>query len=93
MAAVSNGGTFGDGYEAHHWKNNLGLGIMDPTAGNGELLSIGNNDLRAFDAIGYDLTPVPEPSSCALLGFVGVAGFAWVSRRMRVVRSGKLEQF
>ena len=45
----------GDGYEAHHWKNGLGLGIMNPTAHTGDLLTISDIDLRAFDVLGYDL--------------------------------------
>src|SRR6185295_7999459 len=50
LAAFSTGTTF----EASHWKDNLGIGIMDPTAGAGELLLITNNDRRAFDVIGYN---------------------------------------
>ena len=57
--ALSNGTLFGDGYEAHHWKNGLGLGIMNPTVASGQLLSISNNDLRLLDAIGYDLQLTP----------------------------------
>ena len=63
LAAFSNGVKFGDGVEASHWKDNSNLGIMDPTAGVGELLAISNNDLSAFDIIGYDVAPVPEPAS------------------------------
>lgn len=68
-------------YEASHWKNNLGLGLMDPTATVGELLSISNNDVRAFDVMGYDL--VPEPSVAGVLGIVGVVWLG-VRRRHRV---------
>ncbi len=78
IATFSNGINFGDGVGASHWKDNLGLGIMDPSAANGELLSITNNDLRAMDAIGYDV--VPEPSALMLLGIGGAAG---MSRRPR----------
>ena len=60
-------------YEASHWKNDLGLGLMDPTAGVGELLAISNNDLRAFDVIGYNLALAPEPSAFILSG-IGLAG-------------------
>ena len=55
IATFSNGADFGDGYEAHHWKNNLGLGIMNPTVHTGDLLAISDIDLRAFDVLGYDL--------------------------------------
>ncbi|MCE9552215.1 MAG: NF038122 family metalloprotease [Planctomycetes bacterium] len=53
-------------YEESHWKNNLGLGIMNPTVSAGELLAISINDLRAFDVIGYDFVTVPEPSPFVL---------------------------
>ena len=72
----------GSVYEESHWKNDLGIGIMDPTAGLGELLTISNNDLRAFDAIGYSLT-VPEPSTGVLLGLAGLAGITFGRRRSR----------
>ena len=78
-ATFSTGSVFGDGRQASHWKDNLGLGIMDPTAGTGELLAISQNDIRAFDVIGWNLaTPaVPEPSTWAMMlagfGLVGLA--------------------
>src|SRR5262249_38085547 len=31
LASFSTGATFGDGQQASHWKDGLGLGIMDPT--------------------------------------------------------------
>ncbi|MDX1935344.1 MAG: NF038122 family metalloprotease [Capsulimonadales bacterium] len=61
----------GDGRQASHWKDNLGLGIMDPTAGPGERLQVGANDLLAFDVIGYNLprlaAAAPVPGTLALL--------------------------
>ncbi len=75
----------GDGRQASHWKDNLGLGIMDPTAnGAGQLNSVSDLDLRAFDVIGWDLASasVPEPSSFALLG-LGLFGFAGYQLRRR----------
>jgi hypothetical protein len=70
--ALSTGLTQGDGRQASHWKDdaltgNL-IGVMDPTLSNGFQESISAADLRAFDLIGYDLAPVPEPSSFALMG-------------------------
>ena len=54
IASFSTGALFGDGRQASHWKDNLGLGLLDPTGSNGELLKISENDLRAFDAIGWN---------------------------------------
>ena len=54
-AIFANGVNFGDGRQASHWEDGIGAGIMDPTAGFGELLSITSNDIRALDVIGYDL--------------------------------------
>ena len=50
LANFSNGTT----YEEGHWKDDAGIGIMDPTAGVGELLKISDMDVRAMDVIGYN---------------------------------------
>ncbi len=63
----STGVDFGDGRQASHWKDNLNLGIMDPTAAPGELLVLRPNDLRAMDLIGYEIQAVPEAGSLTLL--------------------------
>ena len=45
-------------YQASHWVNgNLenGMGLMNPTIRLGERWEISNNDLKAFDAIGWDI--------------------------------------
>ena len=78
VASFSTGTTFGDGRQASHWKDNLGLGIMDPTAATGEALAAGPNDFLAFDAIGWNV--VPEPS-VAMLGVIGA--FLGFTRRKR----------
>jgi hypothetical protein len=62
---MSTGVYFGDGRQASHWKDNLGLGVMDPTAAPGEVLHISSNDLVAMDLIGWQV--VPEPSTIILL--------------------------
>jgi hypothetical protein len=81
LGAFSTGRTNGDGQQASHWKDNLGLGIMDPTAGNGELLVITNRDLQMFDAIGWNLSAaVPEPGTLAFLG-IGLLSFGLRRRR------------
>jgi hypothetical protein len=56
VGLLSTGAFNGDGNQASHWKDSLGLGIMDPTLATGELASITSLDLRAFDAIGWDLS-------------------------------------
>lgn len=78
LGNLATGTEFGDGQQASHWKDNLGLGIMDPTFARGELGVISQNDLRAFDAIGWNrasatVTEVPEPSN--IIGTLIFAGF------------------
>lgn len=73
----SNGKVYGgDGRQPSHWKDDLGLGIMDPTAGYGELLNVTDLDKTAFDVIGYDMQAVPEPASMVALAFGGLAVLA-----------------
>ena len=84
LGTFSTGSTVhgGDGQQASHWADGLGLGIMDPTLSNGELAMVRPLDLRAFDVIGWDLsvTAVPEPSSIVLVA-VGIACI--VGQRLR----------
>lgn len=80
-AGFSTGVTFGDERQASHWKDLMMLGLMDPTAAQGELLLITNNDLMAMDAIGYNLAPIPEPSQSAMLGAGLLMALAWTGRR------------
>lgn len=75
----STGAFFGDGRQASHWKDDLFIGLMDPTAGMGETLHITGNDVLAMDAIGWDVTPIPEPSGWAMLG----AGLILLTARQR----------
>ncbi len=38
-----------------HWRDDLGIGILDPTGAPGELQNVTDTDLLAFDVIGWDL--------------------------------------
>lgn len=82
LGLFSTGGFNGDGQQASHWKDNLGLGIMDPTANPaGSINVVSDLDLMALDVIGYNLTinAVPEPSSAMILG--GIIAFGLLKRR------------
>ncbi|WEF35172.1 NF038122 family metalloprotease [Pseudoduganella chitinolytica] len=67
VAPFSTGIVHGDGRQASHWRDDLFIGLMDPTAGLGELLDITQNDLVAMDVIGWDVPAVPEPGTAAML--------------------------
>ena len=77
----STGVNFGDTRQASHWKDSLGLGMLDPTTAPGELLVISANDRLAMDAIGWNLTAVPEPGKPVLLALgLAVLGIGWRRR-------------
>lgn len=91
---VSTGVTYGDGQQASHFLDNVGLGMMDPTASLGELRTITGYDLVVFDALGWDLTPeglaaareamsaIPEPSTYGwLAGTMALTAAVWRRRR------------
>jgi len=92
--AVSTGVTYGDGQQASHFLDNVGLGMMDPTAAFGELRTFTGYDLVVFDALGWELTPsaltaasqamsaIPEPASFGYLGgSLALAAAFWRRRR------------
>lgn len=68
---MATGSYMGDGRQASHWKDGLGLGIMDPTFASGEIGLIGQNDLIAMDLIGWQI--IPEPATVLLLAIGGLA--------------------
>ena len=83
--AWSLGSNFGDGRQASHWKDNLGIGIMDPTSapmGSPNLFT--PNDRQALDVIGWDVwnvTAIPEPGSIAIWSIVLTCVVVWRRRR------------
>jgi hypothetical protein len=78
------GGFNGDGAQASHWRDNLAIGIMDPTFGNGELGVVSLADRRALDAIGWNPNLVPEPCGWVLI-FAGIIGL-WSFRPATTIR-------
>jgi hypothetical protein len=66
LGSFSTGETWGDGYQASHWKDDLGLGVMDPTAAPGELLSITALDIEAMDVVGWNRGSSAGASSFAV---------------------------
>lgn len=74
----------GDGHQASHWKDNLGLGIMDPTFAPGELAFLSELDIKAFDVIGYNTNPVPVPAAIWFFGSGLVVLIAFVRRRKTI---------
>lgn len=80
-AGFSTGRFHGDGRQASHWKDNLGLGILDPTSAPGELLAISANDIQGFDVIGWNkqAAQVPDAGGTAVLLVLGAV--ALVARR------------
>jgi len=65
LGLMSTGSFNGDGRQASHFKDNLSIGLMDPTFSFGELGIIRTADIRAFDTIGYNL--IPEPTLICVL--------------------------
>lgn len=67
LGTFATGSFNGDGRQSSHWQDNLGIGVMDPTAAPGELLGVTSLDRRAMDVIGWDPNLVPEPAGFVLL--------------------------
>lgn len=55
IAQFSTGEFLGDGRQGSHWKDGLGIGIMDPTFAPGEIGSVSDTDLQLLDASGWTL--------------------------------------
>ena len=93
---LSSGEFDGDGNRTDTWKDNAlvggideqPIGIMDPTVppsflGQTGVTEISAADLRVLDLIGYDVVPIPEPSSLLL------AALAAIALVLASVRAGK----
>lgn len=85
--AFSTGRYNGDGEQGSHWKDNQGLGGMDPTAESvGNMMTFSNTDYLAMDMIGWNLSSeftspnpsVPLPGSVTLFG---LSMFGFVRKR------------
>lgn len=79
LAPFSTGSFGGDGRQASHWKDNLGLGALDPTVKDGEFVVVSPLDLLAFDVTGWDLVNASEPGALVLL----LAGSTFIFRRRK----------
>jgi RTX calcium-binding nonapeptide repeat (4 copies) len=55
IASFATGVNNGDGRQPQHWKDGLGLGLLDPTVAPGERLQISQLDKRALDVIGWNV--------------------------------------
>jgi hypothetical protein len=85
IAQFSTGGFNGDGAQASHWRDNFGIGIMDPTFGTGELGLVKLADRRAMDVIGWDPNLVPEPGAAVLALLAASASGLMLGARRRAL--------
>lgn len=87
-------GTGGDRNQASHWKadelTGTYIGIMDPTARNGQRDQITANDLHAFDTIGYRVRSAQQQidASPRTLDFGDTALSNSVERTLTVLNTG-----
>ena len=69
LALFSTGDFQGDGNQASHWKDGLGIGIMDPTSvPAGQANVVTSRDIQALDVIGWNLagSQGPAPGSISI---------------------------
>ena len=54
--------------QASHFQDGLNLGALDPSFAVGEVVTVGVNDVRVLDLIGYDITiAIPEPGMASFV--------------------------
>ncbi len=79
-----------DGRQASHWKDDLltgtYIGMFDPTLNFGTVQQITEADFRALDLMGWNIAPIPEPSTYAL-GAIGLTAIFWLRRQRMKTRS------
>lgn len=79
VQTFATGRNHGDGTQASHFSDGSGT-LMGPYVPYGQAYDATSRDLLALDAIGWNVSAVPEPQSWALLaGGLGVVG--WARRR------------
>jgi hypothetical protein len=78
IESFSTGSKNGNGWQASHFGPGV-VNLMRPFVGTGEFYDASARDLAAFDAIGWNLSAVPEPSTWLLL----VCGMVAVGRKAR----------
>jgi hypothetical protein len=81
LTPFATGRTHGDQDAASFWKRTVGTpyGVLSPAAYAGQEGNVSQADLMALDVIGWNLNPVPEPGTWALLG----AGLALIVARTK----------
>lgn len=84
---METGSDTGSGQQASHFKDNQGIGVLDPTLAPGEIGALTDADLLALDLIGWEveaLQQVPEPANTALLS--GVLAILYALNRRKQTR-------
>lgn len=79
IETFSTGENYGNGWQASHFGTG-NINLMRPYVGDGQSYDATARDLAAFDAIGWDVSAVPEPETYGLM-LAGLGVIGWVARR------------